>query len=110
MEIDFKHVRNTLVVRVEGEVDMLVTEKMRKEIDKKIEANAIQNLIINLEKVSFIDSSGLGLLIGRYKKITASGGRMFIVGASPSVQKILIFSGINKVISLYNSEQEIVEI
>jgi stage II sporulation protein AA (anti-sigma F factor antagonist) len=67
-------------------------------------------LIINLEKVSFIDSSGLGVLIGRYKKITGLSGRMFIVGARPAVHKILMFSGINKLVSMYNNEQDIINI
>ncbi|HHW60805.1 MAG TPA: anti-sigma F factor antagonist [Syntrophomonadaceae bacterium] len=109
MELEFKQVRNTLIVRVRGEIDMLVSEKMRKEIDKKVEENEIANLIMNLEKVNFIDSSGLGVIIGRYKKINASGGRMCIVGANPSIQKILVFSGINKLVPLYNTEQEVVQ-
>lgn len=109
VELEFKQVRNTLIVRVRGEIDMLVSEKMRKEIDKKVEENEIANLIMNLEKVNFIDSSGLGVIIGRYKKINASGGRMCIVGANPSIQKILVFSGINKLVPLYNTEQEVVQ-
>jgi stage II sporulation protein AA (anti-sigma F factor antagonist) len=109
VDLEFKQVRNTLVVRVRGEVDMLVSEKMRQEIDKIIEENGIVNLIMNLEEVSFIDSSGLGVIIGRYKKVNASGGRMCIVGANPSIQKILVFSGINKLVPLYSTEQEIVQ-
>ncbi|MEA1962430.1 MAG: anti-sigma F factor antagonist [Bacillota bacterium] len=110
MELDFKMVSNTLVVRIRGELDMLVVDNLRSAIDKKLDAQSIKNLILNLEKVTFIDSSGLGVIIGRYKKISALGGRMYIVGANPSIQKILTFSGINKLIAMHNTEQEIINI
>jgi stage II sporulation protein AA (anti-sigma F factor antagonist) len=110
MKIEFKLVRNTVVVKLKGELDMLITEKLRQEIDSRLEDKRVNNLIINLEKVTFIDSSGLGVIIGRYKKIASRKGRMYIVGASPSVEKILKFSGINKLIPIYKSEQDIINI
>ncbi len=57
-----------------------------------------------------MDSSGLGVVIGRYKRITAKQGRMFIVGARPQVEKILFFSGVNRLVPLYKSEQEVINI
>jgi stage II sporulation protein AA (anti-sigma F factor antagonist) len=110
MGVEIKLVRNTMVVRVKGEMDMLIAEKLREEIDAKIEENKVRNLILNLEKVTFIDSSGLGAIIGRYKKIAANNGNMYIVGAKPSVEKILYFSGINKLVPMYRTEQEVIKI
>lgn len=110
MSLDFKLVRNTLVVKIKGELDMLIAEKLKEEIDKKLVENQIKNLILNLDKVTFIDSSGLGVIIGRYKKMSALNGRMYIVGARPSVEKILFFSGINKLIPIYRGEQDIINI
>lgn len=107
MQIDKKLVRDTLVLRLSGELDMLVSDKLRQDIDQNLEAGKITNLIVNLEKVSFIDSSGLGFLLGRYKKMTALNGKMYIVGAKASVEKILNFSGINKLIPLYSNERDI---
>ena len=110
MELDIKQIRNTLIVRIQGELDMLVADKLRKEIDRKFEGKKICNLVLNLERVSFIDSSGLGVIIGRYKKISALSGRMYIIGARPAVQKILFLSGINKLIAMYDNEQDIINI
>lgn len=110
VELDLKQVRNTLFVRIAGEMDMMVADKLRSAIDRRLETNRISNLVINLEKVTFIDSSGLGVIIGRYKKMADLHGKMFIVGARPSVHKILIFSGINKLVSMYNNEQDIINI
>ena len=71
MELELKQVRNTLIVRIEGELDMLAADQIREDIDKKIDNSEIKNLILNLEKVTFIDSSGLGMIIGRYKSSRA---------------------------------------
>lgn len=110
MDVELKQVRNTLVVRVVGELDMVIADKLRNQIDEKLTEGTVKNLIFNLEKVSFIDSSGLGMIIGRYKKLVASKGRIYIVGAKPNVEKVLLFSGINKLIPMYKNEQEIINI
>ncbi|MBO8158691.1 anti-sigma factor antagonist [Thermosyntropha sp.] len=110
MDVELKMVRNTLVVRVNGELDMVVAEKMHREIDERMEKGEVKNLILNLEKVSFIDSSGLGVIISSYRKIAAVNGRMYMAGARPNVKKILILSGVNKLIPIYDSEQEIISI
>jgi len=110
MEMELRQIRNTLLVRIKGEMDMVIADRLRKEIDRKLDGKKVINLVINMEKVTFIDSSGLGVILGRYKKISGLNGKMYIVGASPSVSKILMFSGINKLISMYNSEQDIVNI
>lgn len=110
VDVELKQVRNTLVVKVTGELDMLIADNLRSIIDEKLNEGTVRNLIINLEKVTFVDSSGLGVIIGRYKKMTSTEGRMYIVGAKPNVEKILRFSGINKLIPLYKNEQEIINI
>ncbi|HOB12591.1 MAG TPA: anti-sigma F factor antagonist [Syntrophomonadaceae bacterium] len=108
MKADFKQVRDTLVVRISGELDMLVADQLRQAIDQRLDAASIRTLVLNLEKVTFIDSSGLGVIIGRYKKVSAQQGRMYIVGACTSVEKILHFSGIDKLVPLYRSEKDVV--
>ncbi len=107
MEVDCKVVCNSLIVRMTGEIDMLVAERLREYIDSRLKDHKIQTLILNLEKITFIDSSGLGVIIGRYKKMSARKGKMYIVGAKKSVEQILFFSGINKLIPMCKNEQEI---
>lgn len=110
MDVELKQVRNTLIVKIAGEFDLIIADRLRNQIDDKLKGGSIKNLIINLEKVTFIDSSGLGMIIGRYKKISADNGKMYIVGAKPNVEKILFFSGINKLVPMYRTEQEIISI
>ncbi|HPF43115.1 MAG TPA: anti-sigma F factor antagonist [Syntrophomonadaceae bacterium] len=110
MDIELKMIRNTLIIRLKGEFDLLKAEKIRRLIDEKLQDKQARNLILNLEKVSFVDSSGLGVIIGRYKKIQEKEGSMYIVGAQPVVEKILTLSGINKLIPLFKNEQEALKI
>lgn len=110
MSLNYKKVRSTLIVRIAGELDLFIAERVSVEIDKRIADNSVKNLVLNLGKVSFIDSSGLGVIIGRYKKIKAKGGRTYIVGANPQVEKILFFSGVSRLVPLFKSEQEVINI
>ena len=64
-------------------------------------------MILDLGGVSFIDSSGLGFILGRYKKIKSQKGKMYIVRARPSVGRILELSGITKLIPVYATENEV---
>jgi stage II sporulation protein AA (anti-sigma F factor antagonist) len=110
VDLELKLIRNTLIIRLKGEFDMLKAEKIRRQIDERLQDDQVRNLVFNLEKVSFVDSSGLGVIIGRYKKIKEKNGSMYIVGAQPVVEKILVLSGINKLVPLFKNEQEIMKV
>lgn len=110
VDVELKMVRNTLVVRVNGELDMVVAEKVKGEVEAKLKEGEVKNLIINLEKVTFIDSSGLGVIIAVYKKVSVSNGRMYIVGAQPNVKRILVLSGVSRLIPVCATEQEVINL
>jgi stage II sporulation protein AA (anti-sigma F factor antagonist) len=110
MQVEFKRIKQTLVAGLQGEMDLTGADALKKQLDHYIEQEHIRRLVLNLEQVTFLDSSGLGIIIGRYKKMAAHHGKMYIVGAKPPVEKILVFSGINQIIPLYRSEHEITDI
>lgn len=96
----------TLIVYISGELDLVTAEQFRSEVDKLLDERPLVNLIVNLKGISFIDSSGLGVLLGRYKRITKGGGKMAIVQPQTQVQRILEFAGIPKLIKIYQQEAE----
>ncbi len=110
MDIELKMIGNTLIIRLQGEFDLVNAENVRCLIDEKLQEKQIGNLILNLGKVSFVDSSGLGVIIGHYKKVKEKNGNMYIVGAQPVVKKILTLSGINKLIPLFSNEREVLKV
>lgn len=106
MKLDFMTKKTTLIVRVSGELDMLAADEFRKEVDQSLEKNCSSNVILNLAGVQFIDSSGLGVILGRYKKITLRGGKLAFVGAPVQVKRILELSGVLRIASVYENENE----
>lgn len=72
---------------------------------KAIEENGIRHLVLNLEQLSFMDSSGLGVILGRYKQIKQKNGEMIVCAISPAVKRLFELSGLFKIIRLDESEQ-----
>ncbi|MGD9678059.1 MAG: anti-sigma F factor antagonist [Vulcanibacillus sp.] len=107
-KIKLKTVKKVLIVKLEGELDHHTSEIVRKEIDAELNKGIVNNLLFNLERVSFMDSSGLGMLLGRYKKIQLLDGDVAICCIVPTVSKIFELSGIFKILTIYNSEEEAV--
>jgi len=98
-----------MIVRAAGELDMLSAEKFRCEIDAVMEKHCSDNIVLNMERINFIDSSGLGAILGRYKKTSMRGGKMAIVGAPPQVRRILELSGVLRIAGAYETEKEALE-
>lgn len=93
--------KNTLVVKVSGELDLSTAEQFKLQIEQDIKQWKTKNLILDLNGVNFIDSSGLGVILGRYKTVTQNNGNMAIVKPKASVKKILELSGILRIIKIY---------
>ncbi|WP_131065472.1 STAS domain-containing protein, partial [Clostridioides difficile] len=66
----------------------------------------VKNVVFNFENINFMDSSGIGVIIGRYKKISNEGGRVSVINISSRVKKIFDLSGLNKIIGIYDTYEE----
>ena len=95
-----------LIARLKGELDMATVEKFRKAVIPELEKNNFTFLLLNLSKVNFIDSTGLGAILGRYRVLDKKGGGILIVGMKPQVERIFSLSGMLKIMDQYQSEEE----
>ncbi len=91
---------NTLIAKLSGELDLLTAPSFRTQVDGALDAAGPRNLILELSQLSFVDSSGLGAILGRYKAVTQLGGRMLLVTPQPQVQRIFTLSGLFKIMDL----------
>lgn len=107
--LDIELKQDTLVVRPSGEVDLGVADYFRDTVENALNREPAKNLVFNLSRVSFIDSSGLGVLLGRYKRVARNGGKVFIVSPQPQVRRVLELSGILRVMLEFTSEAEALE-
>lgn len=102
MKESYTLTKGALIVKLAGELDQHAAVGLRSELDKKICAGC-DNMIFDLSELEFMDSSGIGVIIGRYKNITALGGMLVIAAPRPGVERILRLSAIDKIIPVCTS-------
>lgn len=95
---------NCLTVFLPREVDHHNAEEMRKSTDAIIEHNHIKYVIFDFSGTDFMDSSGIGVIMGRYKLVYLLGGEVWAVHANERIKKILTMSGMTKILRIYEEE------
>lgn len=100
VNIQFIETGQVLTIKLKGELDHHGADEVRVLIDEKIKNDKFKKLVIDFKNLDFIDSSGIGFVIGRYKVIRKRNGVIEIVNASKKVKRILDMSGIGKIINI----------
>ena len=90
---------------LEGEVDVYTAPLLRQEIMDQVD-NGTNHLLVNLEKVEYLDSTGLGILIGGVKRAKEKGGSLKLVGPSARITRIFEITGLNKIFDVYPTESD----
>jgi len=98
-------VGGVLVVRLAGELDHHTVETLRDEIEISLKETHYRGLVLSFEGIDFMDSSGLGLILGRYRTLSARNSRMALCKVNPSLSKIFELSGIHKIVPVYDNEE-----
>jgi stage II sporulation protein AA (anti-sigma F factor antagonist) len=106
MIVNFALKKNILIIRLRCDLDHHNTEKVRDVIDYNIEKKEVRHVLFNMEDVRFIDSSGIGLILGRYKKVVAKEGRIAFIHITHDISKMLKLSGIFLLTKVYDNEKE----
>ena len=96
--------QSTLRVSLSGEIDHHTVKSMREEIDSAIMRTSPEVLEIDMKKISFMDSSGIGLVMGRYRLMKDCGGKIVITGATGKLQKIMRIGGLEKIAEIKKEE------
>ena len=95
--------KNLIIEFLTSELDHHITNEVRDEIDIILDSKSIKNIIFDFKNIRFMDSSG----IGRYKKISSEGGKVSVVNVNDRVKKIFNLSGMNKIINIYDTYEEV---
>ena len=94
---------DALTVYLTGEIDHCVAEGLRNEIEMLIVAHNPHRLILDFSQVSFMDSSGIGLVMGRYRLIRDWNGSVEIHNPAPSIKKVMRLAGLDRIASIHSS-------
>ena len=100
MSVEINVTGEVVTARLIGELDHHTAREMRNAIDSAVELNMPTLLILDFSGISFMDSSGIGLVMGRYKIITKLGAQMHITGASPQIYKVMKLAGLERLAQL----------
>ncbi|HEY8423605.1 MAG TPA: STAS domain-containing protein, partial [Clostridia bacterium] len=97
MKIESKLYNNTLFIAIYGELDEYTAVYTRNELDRIISENEMKRVVVDLSELSFMDSTGVGILIGRFKKLRAKNIPIFIANPSKTVDKIFSMTGLYEI-------------
>lgn len=90
--------RGTLTVALSGELDHRMAACVREEIDALIDDARVRHLVFDLSHLEFMDSSGIGLIIGRYKRLSRQGGSVAVSGPGARIDRLFQMSGVYQVV------------
>ncbi|HBY21717.1 MAG: anti-sigma F factor antagonist [Clostridiales bacterium GWE2_32_10] len=110
MKLVYKCIGKNMVVKFIGEIDHHQSKTVREEIDSVIYNDNIKNIIFDFSNVDFMDSSGIGMILGRYKKVEDKDGKIFLVNVRGNLDDIFKISGLYSVAQKYNTVSEALEV
>ena len=90
-----------------GEIDHHGAKGLREEIDSAVEGALPKLLILDFTDVTFMDSSGIGLVMGRYKLMQSIGGEVRVSNPSPHIKKVMRLAGLDRLAVLSNNKEEV---
>lgn len=97
---------NNLIIRFQGELDQQYIEKMRVKVSELIVNYHIKYLIINCNELDFIDSSGIGFILGRFNQLRKVNGEIIICEMNSFIERIVRISGLIRVCKIKKTEKE----
>ena len=95
MQLELTREGGILTAHLIGELDHHTAAHLRRQIDTAALSCRCERLILNLSRLTFMDSSGIGLMMGRYRLMTSLGGTLRVEGASPQLEKMIRLAGLD---------------
>lgn len=109
MESKYEKEDKQLIFKISEDIDECCAQKIRRKLDNEIERYMPKEVIFDFSNVSFMDSAGIGLLIGRYKLATMLGGNVKIANINTPIRKIFEMSGILRIMPEIEKTQKEVQ-
>lgn len=101
LEIELSGAQKLLTVKLYGELDHLKSNEVRERVEAELGRTGAINIAFDFSSVTFMDSSGIGLLLGRYKTVNSLGGKLILFGMPREIERIMRMSGIDKIAEMY---------
>ena len=96
--LQYEKKKDALIVRLSGELDHSAAGEMRGELDALIARSGVKRLVFDLNGLTFMDSSGIGLIIGRYKQMARRNGSVAVFGADARMDRLFEMAGLYQLV------------
>lgn len=106
MEVTYISKHRLILVRVTGEIDHHSAESIRRVTEKEIRRTSAINIAFDFGSVTFMDSSGIGMIIGRYKTASSLGGSVIVFDANEQVMRLMDMSGLSRLVIISDTMQK----
>ena len=106
MAIEINVTGEVVTAYLKGEIDHHTTLPIRLDIDERIECCRPQTVILDFSDVTFMDSSGIGLVMGRYKLLNELGGKLEVTGLSNNSYKVMRLAGLDRIANIKKGEKK----
>ena len=100
MPVIIETAESAVIAYIQGEIDHHNAPEIRREIDLAAERSHPDTLILDFGDVTFMDSSGIGLVTGRYKTVRSYGGSIRITNTSSQIKKVMKLAGLDHLASI----------
>lgn len=94
-----------LIIHLPKELDHHNCRNLKYETDLLFSENYINHVVFDFSRTEFMDSSGIGILLNRYKQMARSGGKVTLYGASAQVERILTIGGVHRLMKHFDSKE-----
>lgn len=106
LSVNFYLRDKTIIIRLIGEMDQDTVGNLRQKLIEIIEKYEIINVVFNMKSLEFMDSTGIGIIIGRYNQLRVKGGKIILCSINRNVEKIVLLSGLPRICIIKNNEEE----
>ncbi|MEF2244898.1 MULTISPECIES: anti-sigma F factor antagonist [unclassified Paenibacillus] len=105
LQAELEQYRNVLIVRLKGEMDHHTADAVRYKMEEALLRGSVEHIILSLKDLQFMDSSGIGVILGRYKQVRGKGGKMVVCDVNPNVHRLFELSGLFKILTVHDNER-----
>ncbi len=108
-DIAYRVERNTLVITLGSELDHHSAEHIKNRSEYYLYKHQIRHIVFDFAKTNFMDSSGIGVIMGRYKTVRGLGGTIAVANVSEQLERIFVISGLHKLVDRYQTVRDAIQ-
>ena len=106
LNVKFFTRKNTMYLRISGEMDQGSVGNLKEKLVQIIKEKNIKNIVFNMKELTFLDSTGIGIIIGRYNQLKTKGGKVILCSINRNIERIILLSGLPRICVIKENEED----